>query len=135
MERSDKVEAIIDTNVLVYDTIEDSVFHDDVRNKLSRLKRWVIPTVVLEEFALVLIQLKVEEKFIKEKFSEILSSEKTEVASILKEHFLDSTNIISKEKTSFRRLNDKLIVSVAKTRKLPIFTYDGEIKREWHKII
>jgi len=129
------VEAIIDTNVLVYDTIEDSVFHDEVRNKLSLLERWVIPTVVLEEFALVLVQLKVGEEFVEEKMLEVLLSEKTEVVSISKQHFFDSIDIISKEKTSFKRLNDKLIISVAKVRKLPIFTYDEEIRREWRKII
>jgi len=47
------VKAVIDTNVLVYDTIEDSNFHEEVRDKLYKLEKWIIPSVVLEEFALV----------------------------------------------------------------------------------
>jgi len=135
MEEGYKVEAVIDTNVLVYDTMEDSSFHEDVRDKLYRLEKWVVPSVVLEEFALVLMQLKVKESFIRDKILEILLNEKTEIATLSKQHFIDSIDIISREKVSVNRLNDKLIVSVAKAKKSPIFTYDKEIKRQWKKTI
>ena len=135
MEEGYKVEAVIDTNVLVYDTMEDSSYHEDVRDKLYRLEKWVVPSVVLEEFALVLMQLKVKESFIRDKILEILLNEKTEVASLSKQHFIDSIDIISREKVSVNRLNDKLIVSVAKAKKSPIFTYDKEIKGQWNKTI
>jgi len=135
MEEGYKVEAVIDTNVLVYDTMEDSSFHEDVRDKLYRLEKWVVPSVVLEEFALVLMQLKVKESFIRDKILEILLNEKTEIATLSKQHFIDSIDIISREKVSVNKLNDKLIVSVAKAKKSPIFTYDKEIKRQWKKTI
>jgi hypothetical protein len=135
MEEGYKVEAVIDTNVLVYDTMEDSSFHEDVRDKLYRLEKWVVPSVVLEEFALVLMQLKVKESFIRDKILEILLNEKTEIATLSKQHFIDSIDIISREKVSVNRLNDKLIVSVAKAKKSPIFTYDKEIKKQWKKTI
>jgi len=125
------VEAVIDTNVLVYDTVEDSSFHKDVRDKLSKLKKWIVPSVVLEEFALVLMQLNLEEGFIRDKIMEILLNGKTEVASLSKQHFIDSIDIISREGISVNRLNDKLIVSVAKVKRSPIFTYDKEIKGQW----
>jgi len=135
MEEGYKVEAVIDTNVLVYDTMEDSSFHEDVRDKLYRLEKWIVPSVVLEEFALVLMQLKVKESFIRDKILEILLNEKTEIATLSKQHFIDSIDIISREKVSVNRLNDKLIVSVAKAKKSPIFTYDKEIKKQWKKTI
>ena len=125
------MEAVIDTNVLVYDTIEDSTYHEDAKKKLSTLKKWVIPTIVLEEFTIVLLQLKVEKSFIRKKLLEILHDEKVEIVPLTRQYFIDSINIVSKENISFKRLNDKLIVSVAKARKLPIFTYDKEIKKEW----
>jgi predicted nucleic acid-binding protein len=127
------MEAVIDTNVLVYDTIEDSAYHEDAREKLSTLKKWVIPTVVLEEFAIVLLQLKVEKSFIVRKMLEILHDEKAEIVPLTRQHFLDSTNTVSKENISFKRFNDKLIVSVAKARRLPVFTYDKEIMKEWRE--
>jgi len=125
------VEAVIDTNVLVYDTVEDSSFHKDVRDKLSKLKKWIVPSVVLEEFALVLMQLNLEEGFIRDKIMEILSNGKTEVASLSRQHFIDSIDIISREGISVNRLNDILIVSVAKVKRSPIFTYDKDIKGQW----
>jgi len=115
--------------------MEDSSFHEDVRDKLYRLEKWVVPSVVLEEFALVLMQLKVKESFIRDKILEILLNEKTEIATLSKQHFIDSIDIISREKVSVNKLNDKLIVSVAKAKKSPIFTYDKEIKRQWKKTI
>ncbi|MGQ9597251.1 MAG: PIN domain-containing protein [Thermoproteota archaeon] len=133
MEGDGEVEAVIDTNVLIYDTVEDSVYHKDAEEKLSNLRKWVIPTVVLEEFAIVLLQLRVGRSFIREKLLEILENEKVEIAPLTRQHFIDSVNTISKESTSFKRLNDKLIVSAAKSRKLPIFTYDREIKKEWEE--
>jgi len=66
---------------------------------------------------------------------EILLNEKTEIATLSKQHFIDSIDIISREKVSVNRLNDKLIVSVAKAKKSPIFTYDKEIKKQWKKTI
>lgn len=131
MEGDSEVEAVIDTNVLVYDTVEDSAYHKDAEEKLSNLRKWVIPTVVLEEFAIVLLQLKMEKRFIRQKLLEILKDEKAEIVSLTRQHFIDSISILSKENVSFKRLNDKLIVSVAKARRLPVFTYDGEIKKEW----
>jgi len=125
------VEAVIDTNVLVYDMVEDSAYHRDVEEKLSNLRKWVIPTVVLEEFVIVLLQLRMGRSFIREKLLEILENERVEIVPLTRQNFVDSVNVISKEKVSFKRLNDKLIVSVAKARKLPVFTYDREIKKEW----
>lgn len=133
MEGDGEVEAVIDTNVLIYDTVEDSVYHKDAEEKLSNLRKWVIPTVVLEEFAIVLLQLRVGRSFIREKLLEILENEKVEIAPLTRQHFIDSINTISKESISFKRLNDKLIVSAAKSRKLPVFTYDREIKKEWEE--
>lgn len=133
MEGDGEVEAVIDTNVLIYDTVEDSVYHKDAEEKLSNLRKWVIPTVVLEEFAIVLLQLRVGRSFIRKKLLEILENEKVEIAPLTRQHFIDSINTISKESISFKRLNDKLIVSAAKSRKLPVFTYDREIKKEWEE--
>lgn len=125
------MEAVIDTNVLVYDMVEDSAYHKDVVEKLSALRKWVIPTVVLEEFAIVLLQLKIEESFIRGKLLEVLQDGRVEVVPLTRQQLIDSINMVSKERASFKRLNDKLVVSVAKSRKLPIFTYDKEIKKEW----
>jgi|YelNatPaOPRAMG01_1025707.scaffolds.fasta_scaffold95776_3 predicted nucleic acid-binding protein len=128
------MEAVIDTNVLVYDTVKDSAYHEDAEEKLSALRRWVVPTVVLEEFTIVLLQLRIGKEFIREKLLEILQNDRVEVASPTRQHFLDSVDAVSKENISFKRLNDKLIISIAKARKLPILTYDREMRKELEKL-
>ena len=51
------MEAIVDTNVLVYETIEDSMYHEEVVNRLERIDVLYLPTNVLIEFILVMKKL------------------------------------------------------------------------------
>lgn len=37
---------------------------------------------------------------------------------------------MSEEKTSFKRFNDKLILSIAKQKEVPLFTFDRELNEE-----
>jgi len=45
-------EAVIDTNVLVYHTFEDSLYHEAATSLLDRLDRWLVPLVVVYEYVL-----------------------------------------------------------------------------------
>lgn len=51
------MEAIVDTNILVYEMVEDSIYHEEVVDRLGRLERVHIPTNILIEFILVLKKL------------------------------------------------------------------------------
>ena len=42
--------AVIDTSVLVYDTVEDSEKHSDAEELLESLDGWLIPSLVLYEY-------------------------------------------------------------------------------------
>ena len=50
---------VIDTNVLVYDTFEDSLYHLEAKNILDSLEKWIIPTIVIHEYVWVLKSLKI----------------------------------------------------------------------------
>ena len=41
---------VIDTNVLIYDTFEDTEFHSDAENVLDSLDRWYVPAIVTQEY-------------------------------------------------------------------------------------
>ncbi|QDA31264.1 PIN domain-containing protein [Thermococcus indicus] len=41
---------VIDTNVLIHDTFEDSEFHSEAEDVLESLDTWYIPAIVLQEF-------------------------------------------------------------------------------------
>jgi len=44
------MKALIDTNVLVYDTFEDSIYHAEAKKLLDSLDRWIIPSIVIHEY-------------------------------------------------------------------------------------
>ncbi len=41
---------VIDTNVLIYDTFEDTEFHSEAENVLDSLDRWYVPAIVMQEY-------------------------------------------------------------------------------------
>jgi len=41
---------VIDTNVFIYDTFEDSEFHKEAEKILESLDVWYVPSIVLQEF-------------------------------------------------------------------------------------
>ncbi|MEO2152327.1 MAG: PIN domain-containing protein, partial [Thermococcus sp.] len=41
---------VIDTNVLIYDTFEDTEFHKKAEETLESLDRWYVPAIVTQEY-------------------------------------------------------------------------------------
>jgi hypothetical protein len=124
------VEAVIDTNVLVYATVEDSVHHKEVTGRLEELAKVYIPTNVMIEYILVLKKLGVDEEFIINKVMEILSDEKTRLTGITKKDFEEALRMIEKEKVDVNRINDKVILSIARRNDLPLYTYDRQLRQQ-----
>ncbi len=127
------MKAVIDTNVLIYDRIEDSIFHEEARKKLDELENWFIPSVVIEEFVFVLTQLNVNKNIIGKMVEEILTNKKAVIIPLEKIDVSNATSFILSEATSFKKFNDKLILSVAKRKNAPLFTFDSELKKEGKK--
>jgi predicted nucleic acid-binding protein len=68
---------VVDTNVLVYDTFEDSLYHEAAARLLDSLDRWLIPLIVVYEYVWVLKGLNVEPAHVREKLLEYLTEEKS----------------------------------------------------------
>ncbi len=124
------MECVVDTNVLIHDTIEDSEFHEAAASDLGRLSRWLVPTVVIEEYVSVLWKLGLKKGFIGRKISEFMASRVVEVVPVENEDIEMAAELISRERTSFRSFNDKLVVSIAKRRKAFLLTFDKDLKEE-----
>jgi hypothetical protein len=122
------MECIADTNILIYDTIEDSEFHQKVSETLDLMDNVMVPSIVLEEFVHAMKQIKVGEDIIRKKSIEILDT--YAIIPISAINMKDSIRILSEENVSFKRFNDKLILSVAKEKNLPLFTFDKELISE-----
>ena len=127
------MEAIIDTNILVYETIEDSMYHKEVVEKLKDLESLYVPTNILIEFILVMKRLKLENQIIMRKILEILEDPRINLINIAKMDFKESLKIIIRENKDMKEINDKIILALAKRKNLPIYTYDRRLKQQARK--
>ncbi|WP_062110879.1 PIN domain-containing protein [Sulfolobus acidocaldarius] len=104
--------AIVDTNVLIFDFIEDSQYHDVSRKLLNSLDRMLILPNILVEFILVSRRLKIRDEDIRSKVDEILKN--SILVGVKKEDIKEAISL------SLKEINDAIIVSVAKRLNLPI---------------
>lgn len=128
------MEAIVDTNVLLGDYLEDSEFHERAKGILDSLNAWLVPSVVIEEFVYSLRQLGVSDNLIGRKAKELLEDERMNVVPIGRSDIANSVDILESEKISFGRFNDKLILSVAVRRRRSLATFDRALKSECSKL-
>jgi predicted nucleic acid-binding protein len=124
------MEAIVDTNVLIYEFIEDSELHSETIKLLDKLEKWIIPTVVIEEFIFALKALGVKDDLIAKKVEEILTSENIEIKPITEEEIKNAISLLIEEKSSFKKFNDKLVLTLAKKNKTRILTFDKDLRKE-----
>ena len=122
------MECIADTNILIYDTIEDSEFHRKVSETLDLMDNILVPSVVLEEFVHAMKQIDIGEEVIRKKILEILDA--CTFVPVGPVNIKDAIKVLTKEGVSSMRFNDKLILSVAKEKSLPLFTFDKELISE-----
>ncbi|MGC9104480.1 MAG: PIN domain-containing protein [Candidatus Methanodesulfokora sp.] len=67
---------MIDTNILIYDTFEDSLHHKKAAELLDELDRWLIPLIVLYEFVWFLRGLSVSTVDVRDKLLEYTTYKK-----------------------------------------------------------
>ena len=116
----------MDTNVLVFDTYEDSELHDQARKKLEEAEGWVLPGIVVHEYVWALRGLKARLSFARDKVEEYLLSDRATFSSDSQDDVLFAT----REASSFSRYNDYLILSHAKRLGAPLLTFDADLQRD-----
>ncbi|MGI0134124.1 MAG: PIN domain-containing protein, partial [Candidatus Micrarchaeaceae archaeon] len=107
----------------------DSERHETARKGLESLDNGSVSSVVVEELAHALTRLGIDKATIDAKIRETM--ETYEVLSISERNITDASTIIMNERgTSFKRFNDKLILSVAKERGAALLTFDNDLAKE-----
>jgi uncharacterized protein len=120
----------VDTNVLVFDTYEDSELHEEARRKLEEADRWVLPGIVVHEYVWALRGLKAGLAFARDKAEEYLLSDRATFSAETRDDILFAT----RETSSFSRYNDYLIISHAKRLGAPLLTFDAALLRDAKKV-
>lgn len=117
--------AVVDTNVLIFDTFEDSRFHLEAKKLLDSLERWILPFIVFHEYVWFMKGEKIDLVFCEEKVTEYLTHTKSKPVPIQVDDLLFSIHGIEK----YPEYNDFLILSMAKRTGNPLLTFDKELKK------
>ncbi len=127
------MEVVVDTNVLVYETVEDSLYHKEVVEKLNRFSRIYVPFNILIEFILVLKKLGLDENFICNKVKELLKKSNIELINARKDDLRRVVDRIMSERLSVLRINDKLVLELAIKMDKTLYTYDKQLRAQAEK--
>ena len=125
--------AVVDTNVLIYDTFEDSIYHEEAKNILNSLKEWIIPTIVLHEYVWALKSLKIDVKTVLEKVEEYVYHVKTKTVYETQDDVIYSLKTILHDRLSLLRYNDMVILSIAIRLRIPLATFDKKLRTQAEK--
>jgi predicted nucleic acid-binding protein len=119
-----------DTNVLVYETVEDSPHHAEAASLIDSSERILLPSIVLHEYVWVMLRkLGVPADFLSEKIAEYLDSPKTLYIPEPPEVVSQALKLIASENISAREVNDVIIALTAKHYRATLATYDEKLRK------
>jgi len=119
------LKAIIDTNVLIFDTFEDSEFHREAVSGLDSLEKWLLPGIVFHELVWFFRSRKIGPSRARMKVEEYLTNEKTEFLNCT----ADDVRYASSRMTNYSQYNDLLVLSAAARLEVALFSFDEDLKK------
>jgi predicted nucleic acid-binding protein len=117
------VSAVVDTNILVFDTFEDSDSHAEAVSALNQLKNWILPGVVFDEYVYFMRDNGFTAEETRRKVAEYLLDART----VYRPVELDDVSYAVRGMQTQRDYNDYLIVSVARRLRSPLLTFDRRL--------
>jgi uncharacterized protein len=118
------LKAIVDTNVLVFDTFEDSEFHKEASSGLDSLEGWGLPSMVFHELVRFFKDQQIAVSRADAKVKEYLTNEKTTFIPCS----VDDVIFASSKMKNHREYNDLVILSAAGRTGLPLYSFDEDLR-------
>lgn len=120
--------AVIDTNVLIYDTFSNSGFHKEARALLDSLDKWCIPPIVIQEYVWFFKNQGFSVKEARTMLSEYTSDPRFK--GLVEDHkvILRALELLEKEKLSLSRFNDVIILTHT-LEKGYLATFDQKLRK------
>jgi len=119
---------VIDTNVLIYDTVEDSKYHDTAKEILDSIDPWSIPSIVIYEYVWFFKRQNYGPKEVKTLLKNYLTDPRKKIITDDGDHSINSFNILEDENLSLKHFNDMIILSSTKGSDRSIATFDGKLR-------
>ena len=124
-----------DTNILIYETVEDSAHHAEAASLIDTHEKVILPSIVLHEYIWVMLKkLNVPASFLAEKIEEYLNNPKILYVIEPPEAIIEALRLVSAENISTREVNDVIIALTAKYYKAALATYDEKLRKLARKL-
>lgn len=117
-----------DTNVLVYDTVEDSGHHLEAVKILDDAEELLMPPIVMHEFVWVLLKFSVNPDIVLTKVEEYLGDPRARLIQESTDTFEHALKLLKEGNAAASNINDFLILSLAADFKVTLATFDSKLK-------
>ena len=125
---------LIDTNVLVYDTIENSPHHDSASEIIDESEDPIINSLSIVELGFVLPRYGIDNESVRMTIEELLHSDYFTVSWISGKMIEQVSAFMVENKLSFREFNDWIIAHDINSRNIPLVTFDRVLQRKCKKL-
>lgn len=118
-----------DTNVLVYETVEDSPHHETAVNLIDSASEIILPSIVVHEYTWVMVRkLGVDPLFVAEKLREYLEDPRVVYTIEPLEVLRAALRLLAERGVSPSNLNDYVILETARYYDASLATFDERLK-------
>ncbi len=121
---------LVDTNVLVYDAIENSPHHDNASNLIDKSDDPLINSLSIIELGFVLPRYGLDNGSVRMKLEELLHSDYFTVSWLSIGMLEGASTFIAENGLTYRDFNDWIIAFDAHSRNIPLVTFDKTLSKK-----
>lgn len=121
---------LLDTNVLIYDTVEDSEYHAIASEIIDKATQIYIPSIVIHEYIWVMLKLlQAPLNIVEIKLHEYLDDPRTVYILESVDILTNALKMLAEDKQSVREVNDYIILSTVQKYGLILATFDEKLRK------
>ena len=118
-----------DTNVLIYDTVEDSGYHDEAARVVDEAREIVIPSIVVHEYLWAMLRIvQAAPSFVVLKVREYLEDPRTTYIHEPMEAIAKALRMLEADREGVGEVNDYIVLATALHFDLTLATFDRKLK-------
>uniref|UniRef100_A0A7J2U193 Type II toxin-antitoxin system VapC family toxin n=1 Tax=Ignisphaera aggregans TaxID=334771 RepID=A0A7J2U193_9CREN len=119
-----------DTNILIYDTVEDSEYHSIASEIIDKAIQIFTPSIVIHEYLWVMLRLlQAPLNIIEIKLREYLEDPRTVYILESIDVLVNALKMLTEDKQDVKEINDYIILSTAQKYNLMLATFDKKLRK------
>jgi predicted nucleic acid-binding protein len=125
---------LVDTNILVYDAIENSPHHDNASKLIDNSGDPLINSLSIIELGFVLPRYGLDNESVRMKLEELMHSDYFTVSWLSRGMLEGASTFIAENGLTYRDFNDWIIAFDALSRNVPLVTFDKTLSKKCKKL-